>query len=144
MDPPYSAFLNDFFLALDGFFPLFGTASFALFCFYLIAITVKGCMRFGLNLLFVSVHPMRVGKTLLSSFLFNVALVLLSTQAVIQFCAQAFAVYAEQTDVQDIFSNEIENLRGIKYLYTENIFVYSFLGMSALTLIYVVVRWPNG
>ncbi len=34
--PPISPFLNSFFITLDGVFPLFGTAAFALFCFYLI------------------------------------------------------------------------------------------------------------
>ncbi len=34
--PPISPFLNSLFMTLDGIFPLFGTAAFALFCFYLI------------------------------------------------------------------------------------------------------------
>lgn len=35
-DPPLSPFLNEMFMRLDAAFPLFGTAAFALFCFYLI------------------------------------------------------------------------------------------------------------
>ena len=143
MDPPESSFLNEFFVELDKAFPLFGTAAFAIFCFYMVAITVKGCAKFGLNLLVISVHPMRVGGTLMSSFLFNVALILLSTQAVIQFCAQAFAVYAESTEVQDIFGNEVEHLWGLKYLYIENVFIYALLGFVGLTSLYVTIRWPN-
>lgn len=34
--PPLSPFLNEMFMRLDAAFPLFGTAGFALFCFYLI------------------------------------------------------------------------------------------------------------
>ena len=143
LDPPESSFLNDFFIELDNAFPLFGTAAFAVFCFYMIAITVKGCAKFGLNLLVIDVHPMKVGGTLMSSFLFNVALILLSTQAVIQFCAQAFAVYAEQTEVQDIFGNEIEHLWGLKFLYVENVFIYSLLAVSGLTALFVAIRWPH-
>lgn len=143
LDPPESSFLNEFFVELDKAFPLFGTAAFAIFCFYMVAITVKGCAKFGLNLLVISVHPMRVGGTLMSSFLFNVALILLSTQAVIQFCAQAFAVYAESTEVQDIFGNEVEHLWGLKYLYIENVFIYALLGFVGLTSLYVTIRWPN-
>ena len=79
----------------------------------------------------------------MSSFLFNVALILLSTQAVIQFCAQAFAVYAESTEVQDIFGNEVEHLWGLKYLYIENVFIYALLGFVDLTALYVTIRWPN-
>ncbi len=51
-------------------------------------VTVKGCTKVGLNLLVFTVHPMRVGATLMSSLLFNVGLILLATNAVIQFCAQ--------------------------------------------------------
>ena len=43
ISPPVHPFLNEMFIALDKAFPLFGVAAFAFFCFYLIAITVKGC-----------------------------------------------------------------------------------------------------
>ena len=35
--PPFSPFLNSIFMRLDSAFPLFGTAAFAIFCFYLIS-----------------------------------------------------------------------------------------------------------
>ena len=47
----------------------------------------------------------------------STALIMVCSVAVIQFCATAFAVYANETDIQRIFGDEIENLRGIKYLY---------------------------
>ncbi len=52
-----------------------------------VACVIKGATKVGLNLVVFTVHPMKVGATLMSSFLFNVALVLLATQAAIQFCA---------------------------------------------------------
>lgn len=52
------------------------------------AVTMKGTMKVGLNLLITTIHPMRVGGTLMSSMLFNIALVLLACLAAIQFCAQ--------------------------------------------------------
>lgn len=52
------------------------------------AVTIKGTMKLGLNLLVTTLHPMRVSATLMSSMLFNVALVLLSCLATIQFCSQ--------------------------------------------------------
>ena len=39
VSPPATSFLNDVFVDLDDFFPLFGTASFAFFCFYLLGAT---------------------------------------------------------------------------------------------------------
>ena len=63
-------------------------------------------MRVGLRLLIFTVHPMAPGATLMSSFLFNVALVLLATNAAIQFCAQAFALYANETAIHNIWGNQ--------------------------------------
>jgi len=92
-------------------FPLFGTLLFALFAFYLQMAVVKGNFKFGLNLLIFRVHPMRKGATLMSSFLFNVGLILLATTAAIQFCATAFSLYADGTAVLDIFGNQLTSLQ---------------------------------
>ena len=142
-DPPVHPFLNDLFISLDKAFPLFGIAAFSFFCFYLIIIVIKGNMKFGLCFVFFTVHPMQLGNTLMSSFLFNVALIQLCSVAVIQFCASAFAVYANGTDIQRIFGDEIESLRGIKYLYTYHVFLYSFFVCSAMTALYFVVWGPK-
>ena len=64
-------------------------------------------MKLGLNLLLVTLHPMKPGATLMNSFLFNTALVLLATTAAIQFCQSAFAVYANQTAIGAIYGNEV-------------------------------------
>ena len=50
--------------------------------------TIKGTTKVGLNLVITTLHPMRIGATLMSSMLFNVALMLLSCLATIQFCSQ--------------------------------------------------------
>lgn len=124
-------------------FPLFGTLLFALFAFYLQLCVLKGNFKFGLNLLIFRVHPMRKGATVMSSFLFNVALILLATTASIQFCAQAFALYADGTAVLDIFGNQLTSIQGLKYIYTENIFIYCLLAFMALTFVFVLVVGPD-
>lgn len=43
----------------------------------------------------------------MSSFLFNVILVLLATQAAIQFCAQAFELYADNSAIQKIWGGQV-------------------------------------
>ena len=48
----------------------------------------------------------------MSSFLFNLILILLSTAAVIQFCVDSFDLYVNETAINQIFTNEIRNLRG--------------------------------
>ncbi len=70
---------------------------------------IKGATKVGLNLVVFTVHPMKVGATLMSSFLFNVALVLLATQAAIQFCAQAFELYANNSAIQKIWGGQVSH-----------------------------------
>ncbi|GJP37822.1 hypothetical protein CLOM_g22228 [Closterium sp. NIES-68] len=79
---------------------------------------------------------MRWNATLMSSFLFNVALILCCATSAIQFCAKAFAAYAQETAVQEIFGHTLENLQGIRYLYVFNLFQYIFIVMFAVTFIY--------
>jgi len=74
-----------------------------------VACVIKGATKVGLNLVVFTVHPMKVGATLMSSFLFNVALVLLATQAAIQFCAQAFELYANNSAIQKIWGGQVRH-----------------------------------
>ncbi|KAL8514520.1 hypothetical protein ACS0TY_013574 [Phlomoides rotata] len=56
---------------------LLGTVAFAFFCFYLLLAVIAGAMILGLKLVFIMIHPMKWGATLMNSFLFNVGLILL-------------------------------------------------------------------
>lgn len=143
IDPPVSPFLNDAFIAANDVFALFGTILFGLFVFYLQGAVIKGNFKFGLNFLLFRVHPIKRGATVMSSMLFNVALVLLATTATIQFCAQAFALYAGKSAVYGVFGVTLSNLDGLKYLYIENIFIYAMLGVMLLTLLVLLLRGPD-
>lgn len=134
--PPLSPFLNWVFIKLDDVWGLLGTAAFAFFCFYLLVAVVAGAMLIGLRLVFVTIHPMKWGATLMNSFLFNVGLILLCSISVIQFCATAFAYYAQATAAGEIFGHTLESLRGIKYLYKYNVFQIGFVALAIITLIY--------
>ncbi|XP_072967359.1 LIMR family protein Os06g0128200 [Typha angustifolia] len=149
IDPPLSPFLNEVFIKLDSVWGLLGTAAFAFFCFYLLLAVIAGEMMLGLKLVFITIHPMKWGGTLMNSFLFNVGLILLCSISVIQFCATAFAYYAQATAAQEIFGHTLESLRGIKYLYKYNVFQYAFVGLAIITLFYYAAfgwrkRRPTG
>jgi hypothetical protein len=73
----------------------------------LAVVAIKGNFLLGLNFLVVSLYPIRVGATLMSSFLVNTALILAMASAVIQFCASAFASYANSTQIFDVFGNQV-------------------------------------
>ncbi|XP_020219982.1 LIMR family protein At5g01460 [Cajanus cajan] len=136
IDPPLSSFLNEVFIKLDDVWGLLGTAAFAFFCFYLLLAVIAGAMMLGLRLVFITIHPMKWGATLMNSFLFNVGLILLCSISVIQFCSTAFAYYAQATAAQEIFGHTLESLRGIKYLYKYNVFQIAFVVLAGLTFVY--------
>ncbi|KAL5166603.1 LIMR family protein [Glycine soja] len=136
IDPPLSPFLNEVFIKLDDVWGLLGTAAFAFFCFYLLLAVIAGAMMLGLRLVFITIHPMKWGATLMNSFLFNVGLILLCSISVIQFCSTAFAYYAQATAAQEIFGHTLESLRGIKYLYKYNVFQIAFVVLAGLTFVY--------
>lgn len=71
VQPSVTPFLNDYFLWFDKWFPLFGVLSVAVFSLYLLAACVKGCFKFGLRLVWFTLHPMKPNGTYMNSFLFN-------------------------------------------------------------------------
>ncbi|KAM7271085.1 hypothetical protein ACFE04_030299 [Oxalis oulophora] len=149
ISPPLSPFLNEVFIKLDDIWGLLGTAAFAFFCFYLLLAVMAGAMMLGLRLVFITIHPMKWGGTLMNSFLFNVALILLCSISVIQFCSTAFGYYAQATAAQEIFGHTLESLRGIKYLYKYNVFQIGFVVLAGLTFVYYAAfgwrrRKPSG
>lgn len=101
-------------------------------------------MKLGMSFGFLDLYPIRPGATLMNSLLFNTALILLSSTAVLQFCSEAFAVYAKDTDIQEIFGNDIEHLVGINALYRKNIFLYCLLGSTGLGVALLVIKGPRG
>jgi LMBR1 domain-containing protein 1 len=139
-DPPLAPFLNSYFDWFDGWFPLFGTLSVALFTVYLLFCAVKGCFKFGIRFLFFHIHPMKPSKTYMSSFMFNIALVLLCALPVVQFCQDAFADYAANAEIRQIFGVQIQYLQFFTYFWTNNIFVYVFMAFTIMTSIYLACR----
>jgi len=139
-DPPLAPFLNNYFVWFDGWFPLFGTLSVALFATYLLLCAVKGCFKFGIRFLFFQIHPMKAGKTYMSSFMFNIALVLLCALPVVQFCQDAFGDYAANSEIRQIFGIQIEYLQFFSFFWTNNIFVYILMGFAVMASIYLGCR----
>jgi LMBR1 domain-containing protein 1 len=137
---PWLPFLNSYFAWFDQWFALFGVLSVALFTIYLLFAAITGCFKFGLRVACIQLHPMILGKTYMSSFLFNVGLVLLCAMPVVQFSAQAFRDYARNTTINQIFNVQIENLVFFGYWFTRNIFVYVFLSFFGLTLLYLLIK----
>ena len=75
-------------------------------------VAIKGNFLMGLNFVVIKLYPMRPGATMVSSLLVNTAIILTMMPAILQFCATAFAVYAVNTDIFDIFAVQVGDSGG--------------------------------
>ena len=137
---PVTPFLNSYFMWFDNWFPLFGVISVAIFSFYLLLCSVKGCFKFGLRFLFFQVHPMKLNKTYMSSFLFNIGLVLLCALPVVQFSVSAFEDYARNTTISQVVNVQLQYLKFFGWFWQKKVFEYALLVIVLLTCIYLGCR----
>ncbi|KAJ3424926.1 limr family protein -related [Anaeramoeba flamelloides] len=138
IDPPASLFLNKYLILLDNAFSLFGTITYALFSFYLLFCTIKGCIKFGLRVLWIPIHPIKYQDTMMSSLLFNTALILVCSVAVTQFCSTAFKDYIRLTAIEMLYGTQISNLKFFSYVF--DVLLYVFFVFAGLTFIYLLIK----
>ena len=135
---PVTPFLNTLFWWLHtSVLSLIGVLAVAIYCLYLLICSVKGCFKFGLRFLFFQVHPMKLNKTYMSSFLFNIALILLCALPVVQFSVTAFQDYARYTTVNQVFNVQLQYLKFFGWFWQKNVFEFALLAMFLLTCIYL-------
>ncbi|KAI9023288.1 LMBR1-like membrane protein-domain-containing protein [Hyaloraphidium curvatum] len=137
---PIDPFLNSFFSAVSTV-PFVGIGLYALWSFWLLACVIKGNTKVGMRLLFIPVHEMKIGQTLMSSLIFNAGLILLCSLAVAQFCTLSFASYAKYTTSASLFAVQMVNLTGITYIYKALAFALAVF--AGLCLIYMIYRPPH-
>ena len=114
---------------------------FAFLCIYLLLATIKGNFKFGVRVLILgSIHPMKKNETYMNSILFNIMLVMITSVSVNQFCVKAFNEYAAMTDLDLIFSAQIQYLQFFVYFYKYNIFEYILCGVMILSFVYLILR----
>ncbi|CBJ30937.1 conserved unknown protein [Ectocarpus siliculosus] len=140
IQPSITPFLNDYFLWFDKWFPLFGVLSVAVFSFYLLAACVKGCFKFGLRLVWFTLHPMKPNGTYMNSFLFNCGIIFMCGTPVIQFTVQAFSAYLRNTDVTNFFNVQVRYVRFFRYFFENNVFIIALLILTVFSGIYLSCR----
>ena len=87
-----------------------------------------------------SIHPMKKNETYMNSILFNIMLVMITSVSVNQFCVKAFNEYAAMTDIDIIFSAQIQYMTFFVYFYKYNIFEYVLCGVMIISFVYLVLR----
>ncbi|KAI8834953.1 hypothetical protein BJ741DRAFT_231581 [Chytriomyces cf. hyalinus JEL632] len=134
---PYSLFLNEFFANVSPV-PFIGTAFYAIFTFYLLLCVVKGNSKLGMRIVFITIHPLRLGETMMNSLLFNVGVILVSSLSVSQFCTLAFSRYAKYTASGYLFGVQIQKLKNMQYVYVG--FVCAFLGVAGAMIGWIIYK----
>jgi len=82
------------------------------------------------------VHPLEPGKTLLTSFVFNVQLVLLCVLPTVQFTTEAFNTYARLTQASVIFGTQFRYIQGFRFFWQYNVFLFLILAFVLMALMY--------
>lgn len=132
-------FLNTYLTWFDTWFSLFGIITIGLFVFYLQLCVIKGAFKFGMRFTLIELHPMRYGKTLSNSFLFNIMLILICTIPVLQFSADAFSSYIRFTDMTTILNIQVRYVDSFRPFFKNQIFVAVLVGFSLLTALYALI-----
>jgi LMBR1 domain-containing protein 1 len=118
------AFLNVIFTSLTDAFPLFGVCAYGVFAFYIMITVISGSIKFAGRFFLISIHPMKVNGTMMNSFLFNVGILLVCSVAAIQLCTTAFAQFANNSAISQIFVVQIQYLKGLNFFYSINVPVF--------------------
>eukprot|EP00922_Rhytidocystis_sp_ex-Travisia-forbesii_P003854 GHVS01005578.1.p1 GENE.GHVS01005578.1~~GHVS01005578.1.p1 ORF type:complete len:545 (-),score=63.43 GHVS01005578.1:82-1716(-) len=114
---------------------------YAIFVVYLLLCVMKGCFKFGMRVFCCfPIHPMKKDQTHLNSFLFNVAMILVSASAVVQFSQQAFRGYASHTAATWIFEIQLHVISFFGVFFKYNVFIYLLLLWALITAIYLCIK----
>lgn len=117
------------------------TGIYAILCVYLLVTVVKGCLKFGSRfILCMEIHPLIKDETYIGSIIFNVILLLLCSVSITNFCVSAFREFTAMTDVNVIFSTQIQYVKFLKFFYQNNVFIYLLVGIFLVTVVYLSIK----
>eukprot|EP00657_Telonema_sp_P-1_P009079 TRINITY_DN3256_c0_g1_i2.p1 TRINITY_DN3256_c0_g1~~TRINITY_DN3256_c0_g1_i2.p1 ORF type:complete len:556 (+),score=154.25 TRINITY_DN3256_c0_g1_i2:141-1808(+) len=144
-DPPVTGMLNTGLIWLDeNVWGLFGATLYAVFSFYLVLCVIQGNVDFGLNLICCKLHPLVIGETLMSSFLFNAMVLGITSFSIVQFVSQAFQGYAgADSSATVLFHVSARNLKFFKYFFRNNVFIYILVGVAVVNGIRLILCAPR-
>eukprot|EP00924_Labyrinthula_sp_SR-Ha-C_P008662 snap_masked-scaffold_37-processed-gene-2.35-mRNA-1 protein AED:0.43 eAED:0.43 QI:0/0/0/0.5/1/1/2/0/509 len=107
------------------------------FVIFLVLCVLNGVEKLGMRFMFVNIHPLKMGKTLMSSLLFNLSVFLLSVPPTIHFLLTLIPTFSN-TKTAFVFSVMVENIELIKPFFYENIFYYISLAFMVMTSFFIV------
>lgn len=134
--PPIAYFLNDVLEGISGI-PVVGITCFTILVFYLFLATVKGVEKVGMRILFVEIHPLKIGETMISSMLFNIGIILTCSLSITQFCGIALDKYSRYSVASGLFGRQLRFFRYLRYGFEFAPFLLLLVFLiSALSVVY--------
>eukprot|EP01084_Bolivina_argentea_P014613 27308_1 len=140
IEPPVSEFLDAYANWLQSWFPLISLITFIIFSLYLLWTCVHGCFKFGIRIVWFTLHPMKINGTYMNSFLFNVGVICICTPAVLQLSVDAFSNYLSNSVIVGFFNVQVRYLEFFHYFFVNNVFIISLLIVAVLAAIYFAYR----
>jgi LMBR1 domain-containing protein 1 len=125
-------FLNNFFVAMDNAFPYAAVIFFGIFVYYMYWCVLDGTTRIGVNLLLFRIHPMERHETPMTSLLFNSVIMLFGSFGVALFASMNFSIYTRLTSLDMIYTVQMQNLSGLKYVWQYGIYAWFVFIVLAL------------
>jgi LMBR1-like membrane protein len=121
---PMNPFLNKMFVDLEEYNVNFiGVFFFGLFTLYLLFCVTKGNLKCGIQIPYLlKIHPMKVNATWMNSFLFNIALILYSSVAVLDFSITCFSQYSRFTSASMMFRVQLQNSQLLSWAFKYRVF----------------------
>lgn len=129
-----SYFMSDALKVLDDNALFMGSILYGIMIVYFTLGVIKGNVRIGTRFLIVTFYPMHAHNTLPNALLFNGGLYAIAAFALIQFCASEFQTYVTKSGVNALFTNQMRNMKGIKYLF--RYFSWVLFGFMILGIIF--------
>lgn len=139
---PLTPFLNTVFVWLEFSIARFiSTIFFAFLSIYMLCCTIKGNIKFGLRVFFlIKIHPMKVGRTYMNSFIFNGILLLFCVPAIVHFQIILFQSYMNLTSGVFLFTVLVENMKFFKWFFQTKFFIYFFVAWTGITFLYLLFK----
>lgn len=108
---------------------------------YLVFAVMKGNFKVGLRLFFlIQVHPMKLNRTYMNTFLFNTILIMFSTLGSIHFIILLFADYMRLTTGLTIFGVLLTKLTFLRGFWQYKVFLYAFLIVAVITFVVLLLK----
>jgi len=141
-----TGFLNDLLTSIQGNQPGTKGAGFiaamiiySILNIHLLLAVISGCVKVGMRILCLPVHPMRKDNTPLNSFLFNVVIILLASCAIVQFSQSALEEYAVASASANIFQVQIKHLSWFTFFFKHELFTWLFVIFAVIAALFLTV-----